>query len=259
MLEVKNLSAGYGGDTVLHHINLTFLPGTLYTIVGKNGCGKSTLLKACAGLLPAAEGEILLEGRDLSTYQPNQRAQRISYLAQCGSIPAISAERFVMHGRHPHLGYPRKPRSVDRAAIDQAMELMKVDVFRNKSLGELSGGERQRVYLAMQLAQDTPIMLLDEPTTYMDLGHQLELLELLGSLKEQGKCIVMVLHDLEQALDCSDQIIAVDEGRVVRTGSPRALLDSGILAGLFGVEITRLDAGERGCGYLFRTRKGPTT
>ena len=254
MLEVRKLSAGYGGEDVLREVDLRFLPGTLTAVVGKNGCGKSTLLKACAGLLAPRGGQILLQGRALADYESRERAKRISYLAQWGGIPAITVERFVMHGRHPHLGYPKRPGREDLEAVERAMIQMGVADFRHKHMGQLSGGERQRVYLAMHLAQDAPVMLLDEPTTYMDLGHQLEFLDLLGQLKKDGKCIVMVLHDLQQVLRCSDRIVAMENGRILCADAPQQLLESGALADLFGVDITAVDGGEQGMGYLFAVR-----
>ena len=134
------------------------------------------------------------------------------------------------------------------------MERMGVTDFRHKHMNRLSGGERQRVYLAMQLAQDAPVMLLDEPTTYMDLGHQLAFLDLLGELRGEDKCIVMVLHDLQQALHYSDRIAAMEQGRLLRVDTPGRMLEQGTLSDLFGVTITALDGGEQGTGYTFRVR-----
>ena len=254
MLTIRALSAGYGERDVVHRVDLQAEAGTITAVVGKNGCGKSTLLKACAGLIRPRSGRILLGGTPLEDLTATQRARQVSYLAQWGGIPAISVERFVLHGRHPHMGYPKRPGKRDLEAAEKAMEDMAVTQVRGKLLGELSGGERQRVYLAMHLAQDAPVMLLDEPTTYMDLGNQLEFLELLGRLRGEGKCIVMVLHDLQQALHYSDRIAAMEQGRLLRVDTPGRMLEQGTLSDLFGVTITALDGGEQGTGYTFRVR-----
>ena len=180
---------------------LSFDPGKIFTIVGKNGCGKSTLLKSCAGLLQPKDGAVLLDGKELSGYSDCERAQKLSYLSQSRNTPNITVERLMAHSRFPHLGYPKKLREEDRAIISQSIRLLQLEEFRDKSLITLSGGERQRVYLAMQIAQDAPFLLLDEPTTYLDIEYQLMLMDLLAELKQQGKTIVMVLHDLDRHYD----------------------------------------------------------
>ncbi len=244
MLEITNLFAGYGQNQILRNINLTFTPGSLYTIIGKNGCGKSTLLKSCIGLLPAASGTVRLDEKELTEYTSAERACKMSYLSQNASVPGITVERLVMHGRYPRLGYPKKLSAVDWDLIDRALYRMQVRDFRQKSVRELSGGERQRVYLAMLLAQDAPILLLDEPTTYMDIEYQLEFLDLAAELKCEGKTVIMVLHDLEQALRCSDQIVVMDGGAVVQTGTPQEILDAGTLTDIFHVTVSD--------GYCFK-------
>ena len=241
MLELKNLSVGYDGRYVIRNVDLTFEPGNIYTIIGKNGSGKSTLLKSCSGLLTPKVGSVLLDGKELSKYPANQRAQKISYLSQSTNTPNITVERLLAHARFPHLSYPKKLRQEDINIIYRALGDMKAACFIHDSLRELSGGERQRVYLAMQLAQDTPILLLDEPTTYLDIEYQLSLMELLQKLKAQGKTIIMVLHDLEQALKYSDQIIAIDAGKEIYTGTPDEILAGGILRKVFHVDVQRSD------------------
>ena len=237
MLELKNISAGYSGQSIIRDISLRFELGGIYSIVGRNGCGKSTLLKTCAGLLENCGGSIRLNGRELKQYAPVERACLLSYLSQSRSVPAISAERLVEHGRYPRLNSPRRLNEDDRRIVENAMERMQIAHLRNKMLHELSGGERQRVYIAMLLAQDTPVLLLDEPTTYMDVEHQLALLELMQELKREGKCVVMVLHDLPHALKYSDTIIAMEDGRIVSCAAPEAMLADRTLEQIFHVEI----------------------
>ncbi|MBO5954106.1 MAG: ABC transporter ATP-binding protein [Oscillospiraceae bacterium] len=241
MLELNNLSVGYDGRYVIRNVDLSFEPGNIYTIIGKNGSGKSTLLKSCSGLLTPKVGSVLLDGKELSKYPANQRAQKISYLSQSTNTPNITVERLLAHARFPHLSYPKKLRQEDINIIYRALGDMKAACFIHDSLRELSGGERQRVYLAMQLAQDTEVLLLDEPTTYLDIEYQLSLMELLQKLKAQGKTIIMVLHDLEQALKYSDQIIAIDAGKEIYTGTPDEILAGGILRKVFHVDVQRSD------------------
>ena len=239
MLELKNLSVGYDGRYVIRYVNLSFEPGMIYTIIGKNGSGKSTLLKSCSGLLKPKVGSVLLDGKELSQYPANQRAQKVSYLSQSTSTPNITVERLMAHARFPHLSYPKKLQREDINIIYRALGDMRAQCFVHDSLRELSGGERQRVYLAMQLAQDTDILLLDEPTTYLDIEYQLSLMKLLQKLKAQGKTIIMVLHDLEQTLKYSDRIIAIDAGKEIHTGTPEEILNSGILKKVFHVDVRR--------------------
>lgn len=244
MLELMNLSAGYDRQDTIRDISLSFQPGTLYTIVGRNGCGKSTLLKVCAGLLPAHSGSVLLDGRELSSYAPMERACRISYLSQSRNTPGISVERLVEHGRYPRLSSPRRLNHEDRQAIENTLERMQLEPLRRKNLHDLSGGERQRVYIAMLLAQDAPVLLLDEPTTYMDIEHQLSLLELLRDLKMEGKIIIMVLHDLQQAMKISDEVIVMEDGRIAAASAPADILSNSILERVFRVRIEIIgDAG----------------
>ncbi len=237
MLELKNLSVGYDHRYVIRDVNLSFERGMIYTIIGKNGSGKSTLLKSCSGLLLPKVGSVLLDGKELSAYPANKRAQKVSYLSQSTSIPNITVERLMAHARFPHLSYPKKLRQEDVSIIYTALGEMKAACFVHSSLRELSGGERQRVYLAMQLAQNTDILLLDEPTTYLDIEYQLSLMELLQKLKAQGKTIIMVLHDLQQTLKYSDRIIAIDAGKEIYTGTPEEILKNGILRKVFHVNV----------------------
>ena len=254
MLELANVSVAYAGRSILRDVSLRLEPGRIHTIVGRNGCGKSTLLKTCAGLLAPSCGSVLLEGQALHQYPPAERAKRLSYLAQSRSTPALSVERLVGHGRYPRLAAPRRLGEDDRRSIQAAMEKMQVEHLRNQMLGGISGGECQRVYLAMLLAQDAPIMLLDEPTAFLDIEHQLALMELLQELRREQKCIVMVLHDLALALNCSDTIIAIDDGRIVSCAAPEAMLAEGTLERIFHVRIQA--AGTPGKNCLLNIEKG---
>jgi iron complex transport system ATP-binding protein len=173
MIEIRNLSGGYGGTDIVKGITATFENGCLTVIVGANGCGKTTLLRLCGGLLRAAGGEIKIDGRNVVCYSRTELAQRISVLPQSRAVPDITAGALVLHGRFPWLGYPRVYRAEDKAAAEKAMERVGIMDKRHKLLANISGGERQRVYTAMLLAQDTKNLLLDEPTTYLDVARQL--------------------------------------------------------------------------------------
>ena len=192
MLELRGIAAGYGGTPVLREISFTVPKGSLTALIGPNGCGKTTLLRAAARQLPLLAGEILLDGRPVSSYGRTEFARKAAFMPQVRSVPAITAGALVAHGRFPHLGFSRRLRPEDRAAVQAAMEATGVADWANRDLRALSGGERQRVYLAMALAQDTDLILLDEPTTYLDPGRQFELLDLIASLPGRGKTVVMV-------------------------------------------------------------------
>ena len=239
MLQLTNLSIGYNERYIIQNINLSFEAGMIYSILGKNGSGKSTLLKTCSGLIKPKTGTVLLKGIELEQYSHNDRAKTISYLSQSTNTPNITVERLLAHARFPHLTYPKKLQSNDVNIMQKSLNALKVADFAKHSLRQLSGGERQRVYLAMQLAQDAPIMLLDEPTTYLDIEHQLALMKLLQELKAQGKTIIMVLHDIQQALSYSDRIIAINEGQVVDTGTPDEILNNNTLKKVFHVDVKR--------------------
>lgn len=238
MLKLENISAGYGKKNVLQNISLDFSPGQVYTIFGKNGCGKSTLLKTCADMLPVNEGRITLQGKPLNTFQPLERAQVISYLSQHRNTPNITVERLLMHGRHPYMSHLKQMRQEDWDMLEKVMECMDIKEFRHHSLTALSGGERQRVYLAMLLAQDAKILLLDEPTTYMDIAYQLKFLHLVQEQKRQGNLVIMVLHDINQALRISDQVVLMDRGRIVMQGTPKEVIQSENLQKVFQVVVT---------------------
>ena len=243
MLELCGISAGYGGKAVLHDVSFCVPAGSLTTLIGPNGCGKTTLLRAAARQLPLLAGEILLDGQPVSSYGRTEFARKAAFMPQVRSVPAITAGALVAHGRFPHLGFSRRLRPEDRAAVQAAMEATGVADWANRDLRALSGGERQRVYLAMALAQDTDLILLDEPTTYLDPGRQFELLDLIASLPGRGKTVVMVLHDLSHALRYSTQLLLLEQGRLVQRGTPEELYAGGQLDRVFGIRSRRAPDG----------------
>ena len=228
MVELRNLTAGYGEKTILRDISLTFSPGTVTAILGVNGCGKSTLLKAAAGLIPLQGGEVL-------TDEP--RARNIAYLPQTRRLPELTAGRLVLHGRFPWLGWPRTYRPADHAAARKAMERLGVAQFADTPMSQLSGGTRQKIYLAMALAQEAPAILLDEPTSFLDPAHQLRFLELCRSLAAEGRAVAAVLHDLPLALRFADRLAVLDGGRLIALGTPDEIMSTDILQKTFGIQI----------------------
>lgn len=242
MLEVNNLQGGYSGKEVLHHVSFTAQKGQVTVLLGPNGCGKSTLLKSICGIVPARGGEIVLDGENLLTLRQNRIAQKVAYLAQSRQTPEITAGRLVLHGRFPYLRYPRQYRQTDYAIARQAMERMQILDLADTPLSRLSGGQQQKVYLAMALAQDTEVVLLDEPTTYLDVAHQLQVLRQVRLLADSGKYVVMVIHDLCHGLEAADHVVLMKNGSVVMAGSPEEAYETGALNQVFEVRVMRVQA-----------------
>lgn len=243
MIEFQSVSGGYPGRQVLREVSFSVEPGTLTALIGPNGCGKTTLLRTAARRLPASGGRILLEGRPIGEYGRKEFARTAAFLPQSRSVPGITVRALVSHGRFPYLGFSRRLREADRAAVRRAMEITATEEWAERDLRELSGGERQRVYLAMALAQDTGTILLDEPTAFLDLYRQFELLELLRRLSGEGKAILIVLHDLALALQYSDRLVLIENGRVAAAGLPEQIAAQGELDRVFRVQTHRAAAG----------------
>lgn len=241
ILSLRHVTAGYGTTPILHDISLEIRQGEILTLAGPNGCGKSTLLKTAARQLPLQSGEIRLKNRPLSDYAPKELAKTAAILPQAQRIPGISVESLTLHGRFPYLGLTRKPSKTDKEKAEEAMERAGILSLRRRDLRELSGGERQKAYLAMVIAQDTELIFLDEPTTYLDIGRQFEILELIRRLNKEGKTIVMVLHDLAHALTYSHRIAVLEKGRLLCVKEPEDLYAHGILNQVFGVKGHRAE------------------
>jgi iron complex transport system ATP-binding protein len=239
MISLKNVTAGYNNMEIIKNINISFEEGTITTIIGKNGCGKTTLLKTSSNLLKPMSGEVILDVQKknlhLSTMKNTDIAHHISYLPQSKEVPNITIYNLVMHGRFPYLNFSRIPQKSDKKIVDEAIELMGLGQYKNCNLQELSGGQRQKSFIAMVLAQNTDIIFLDEPTTYLDINHQLEIIETVKNLKKLGKTIVMVLHDLNLAFSCSDKICLMDDGHVVVHDVPEAVISSGKINDIFNI------------------------
>lgn len=231
MMELEHLTAGYGEKIILHDLSLAFPPGIVTAIVGPNGCGKSTLLKAAAGLIPPVSGAVRT---------PEPLARSVAYLPQSRRLPEMTAGQLVLHGRFPWLDYPRRYREKDRTIAKNAMARLGVAELWDTPLSQLSGGTRQKCCIAMTLTQDTPTILLDEPASFLDVAHQLRLMELCRELAAEGRAVALVLHDLPLALRYADRILLLEQGRITAEGTPHEVLASGALERAFGVRILRL-------------------
>lgn len=239
MLRFDNLCAGYNGAERLHRITASIHSGKLTAVIGPNGCGKSTLLKCAAGIHKPTGGQLFLKGRPYSEYTEKERARIVSYMPQSRLTPEITVRRLVSHGRYPHLKWGQNLQPKDHRIIDAALERTHLTDCADRLVSHLSGGERQRAYLAMMLAQETPLMLLDEPTTYLDPSSQFELMELLRELCFENHNAVVVLHDLSLALEYADEILLMQAGKIVITGTPEEVFLSGKLESVFGINVSK--------------------
>ncbi|MBQ3107747.1 MAG: ABC transporter ATP-binding protein [Firmicutes bacterium] len=251
MIELRNLTAGYNGIPVLKDVSLTIAPGQVLALVGPNVCGKSTLLKTILGIHPRLSGRILLDGSPLEALSSRRIAQKIAYLSQSRSVHGITAGRMVLHGRFPHLGFPRRYTAEDHRIALEALQTAGAADLVHRPLETLSGGQRQKVYLAMILAQQTDVVLLDEPTTYLDIAHQLEVMTIARNLADSGKTVILVLHDLCLALQNADRIALLSNGTLLQEGTPDELFRSGNLNAAFGITLDRMET-ESGIRYFYR-------
>lgn len=252
MIKLDNISAGYNNVEIIKNINIAFKESSITSIIGKNGCGKTTLLRTASNLLKPFRGEITLEGKDITGFSDKELAKKISFLPQLRTVPYISVYQLVMHGRYPYLGFSRTPQKKDKEIVEMAIDHMGLNEYAHKNIQKLSGGQRQKVYIAMVLSQNTDIIFLDEPTTYLDINHQLEILEIVKKLRELGKTIIMVLHDLNNALAYSDQVCLMENGEIVIYDTPQAVYDSKEIDRIFKVCSQQVSIGvDRRKQYAF--------
>jgi len=225
-LVVSGISAGYGEADVLDGLDLEIAPGRITAIVGANACGKSTLLRAMSRLISPRRGSVLLDGKSIHRLPSRQLAQTLGLLPQSSTAPeGITVADLVSRGRHPHQGMFTRWSREDDAAVSRALVATRIEALAERPVDELSGGQRQRVWIAMALAQETDILLLDEPTTFLDVSHQIEVLDLLTDLNhERGTTIAMVLHDLNLAARYADRLVTLHRGKIHASGSPEEVL-----------------------------------
>jgi len=237
VLTVEGVQLGYGDKVIVPHMNLEIGEGLIHCLIGPNGCGKSTLLRSLAGLLRPREGEVRLDGRPIGQWQRKPLAKRLAMLPQHPKAPeGLTVEQLVRYGRFPYQHWFGQFSDADRQAVRWAIRATGLAGYEARPLTDLSGGERQRAWIALSLAQQASVLLLDEPTTYLDLGHQLEVLELLSELNRQhGLTVIMSLHDLNQAAQFGHRLVAMRRGQLVSEGTPNAVLNESLLAEVFRV------------------------
>lgn len=238
ILQTHGLSAGYGAISVLCDITLDVALGQVTAIVGANACGKSTLLRSLARLLSPRRGTVTLDGIPVQRIAPKAFARRLGFLPQSPIAPdGITVLDLVSRGRHPHHGLFARWSAADDAAVARALEVTGTAALAERDVAALSGGQRQRVWIAMALAQETEILLLDEPTTFLDVSHQIEVLELLVELnRSRGTTVVLVLHELNLAARYADRIVAMKAGRIHASGTPAEVLTEAHIREIFGLE-----------------------
>jgi ABC-type cobalamin/Fe3+-siderophores transport system ATPase subunit len=242
-LHGQGLRIGYQDHVVCDGVDVRIPDGGFTVIVGPNGCGKSTLLRSLCRLIKPATGQVFLDGKDIQVWPAKQLARQLGLLPQSAVAPdGITVFELVARGRYPHQGLLRQWSRADEEAVRAALAATSVAELADRPVDQLSGGQRQRVWVAMALAQQTPILLLDEPTTFLDIAHQIELLDLFRDLNESsGHTIVAVLHDLNHACRYASHLIAMRDGKIVAEGAPREIVTAALVERVFGLECMVID------------------
>ena len=256
MIRCEHLTAGYGRKAIIKDITWQTEPGNLTVIAGPNGSGKSTLLKSVMGQTRILEGRIFLDGVQASSWNARERARRVAYVPQSRSDSSLTVARMVLHGRFPHIACPRHYTKEDEDRVEQILDRVGILNLKNRLIPELSGGEKQKVYLSMALVQDAPLLLLDEPASFLDISWQLELMDLLKELTGEGRTIAAVLHDLNHSLMYADRLVIMDRGTVAASGTPDEILNLGILEQVFRLNIFSAAEADGKKHYWFR-RQNP--
>lgn len=237
MIDVQNLSLTYDGKTIIvHQLDLNIQGGTITALVGPNGCGKSTLLRGISRLLKPKTGVVHLDGRDVHALRAKELARQLGILPQSPVAPeGLTVHELVAQGRYPHQSWLQQWSREDERIVEQALTTTNLTMFADRPVDTLSGGQRQRAWIAMALAQQTDVLLLDEPTTYLDMAYQVDVLDLLDDLNAQGRTIIMVLHDLNQAARYADHIVALRGGQIVVQGTPNEVMTPSTIHQVFGL------------------------
>jgi iron complex transport system ATP-binding protein len=250
-LRVDSATIGYDRRVISEQLSVTIPDGSYTVIVGPNACGKSTLLRAMSRLLAPKTGQVVLDGRSISSYKAKEVARRIGLLPQSSLAPdGITVADLVARGRYPHQSLLRQWTAADERAVRDAMAATGVAALASRLVDELSGGQRQRVWVAMVLAQQTPLLLLDEPTTFLDIAYQIELMELFTDLNQAGHTVVAVLHDLNHAARYATHLIAMRDGAVVAQGAPRDIVTAELVEEVFGLRCLIVPDPVTGAPYV---------
>ena len=238
-IEVKQLSVTLGDRKILHDINVSVPVGKITTLIGPNGCGKSTLLRSMIGYIHSPREGVTILGKPLQSYSQSELARQMAFLPQVPNMPKdMTVEELVYCGRYPYQTWWKNTAKEDREIVDYALGITKTDHLRYQLIPSLSGGERQRVWIAMALAQQPKLLVLDEPTTYLDINHQLEIMELLKRLnEEQGLTVLMVLHELTQAVQYSHHMAIIKEGHLVTSGETKSIISDDLFKQVFSVDV----------------------
>ena len=238
-IAVKQLSVTLGNRQILHDISVSIPMGKVTTLIGPNGCGKSTLLRSMIGYISSPSDCVTILDKPLSSYSQNTLARQMAFLPQAPNMPKdMTVEELVYCGRYPYQNWWKNTAKEDREIVDYALSITKTDHLRHQLIPSLSGGERQRVWIAMALAQEPKLLVLDEPTTYLDINHQLEIMELLKRLnKEQGLTVLMVLHDLTQAVQYSDYMAVIKSGHLIAAGNTKDITSDSLFKEVFSVDV----------------------
>ncbi|MCF5707873.1 Fe(3+) dicitrate ABC transporter ATP-binding protein FecE [Pseudomonas syringae] len=238
ILQARQLDIGYGATRIVQGLSFSPPPGKVTALIGPNGCGKSTLLKAFARILTPQSGSLSLDGKAYRDLSARDLARQVAFLPQVLPIPeGVSVRQLVAYGRSPHNSLWGRLSGADQHSVDQALQRMELETLADRPLSDLSGGQRQRAWLAMILAQDAAIVLLDEPTTYLDISHQVELLDLMRALSAEGKTVITVLHDINQACRYADHLAVMQAGRLVASGAPGDVLNADLVCRVFDVQV----------------------
>lgn len=242
-LETQGVDLAYGEVPIATDLSLQIPDGQVSVLIGPNGCGKSTAMRALSRLLPPKRGQVVLDGKSIHRIPTKEVARKLAILPQVLTAPeGISIEDLVWFGRHPHRTSLKVPTKKDRDAVEWALSITGVADIRGAHVDQLSGGQRQRVWIAVCLAQETDILLLDEPTTYLDVAYQLEVLDLLANLnQDHGTTVAMVLHDFNMAAEYADHVFVMRDGRLVTEGTPREVFNQGLILEVFGVDSYVMD------------------
>ncbi|WP_135382060.1 Fe(3+) dicitrate ABC transporter ATP-binding protein FecE [Vibrio tasmaniensis] len=239
MLKTQNISVAYGKQTIIPNLSVSIPKGKITALIGPNGCGKSTLLKTLVRINKPVTGEVLFEDKPLSSYGDKVLARSLSLLPQILVSPeGISVRKLVEYGRSPYVSHWGRLGQEDQAIVEQAMRDTGVLEFADKPIESLSGGQRQRAWIAMIIAQDTDVVMLDEPTTYLDMSHQVELMNLMQQMNDKGKTVVVVLHDLNQASRYCDYLIVLERGGLVAEGTPDEVMTETLLNDVFDLKAS---------------------